>query len=226
MGKIIGRKKELELLKGLGDIESPAFLAVYGRRRVGKTFLIRQAFDNQFEFYLTGMSNVSLSQQLANFHAALMKYDPVANEDEPASDWFTAFQQLIALLESSKRAKKIVFLDELPWLDTAQSNFISALEHFWNSWASARNDIMLVVCGSAAGWMINKLINNRGGLYNRVTHRIKLEPFTLKECEEFLKYKLGIFDKYQIVQLYMVLGGIPFYLEQVDPKERDRKSVV
>src|SRR5258708_850305 len=225
MGKIIGRKKELELLKGLGDIESPAFLAVYGRRRVGKTFLIRQAFDNQFEFYLTGMSNVSLSQQLANFHAALMKYDHVANEDEPASDWFTAFQQLIALLESSKRAKKIVFLDELPWLDTAQSNFISALEHFWNSWASARNDIMLVVCGSAAGWMINKLINNRGGLYNRVTHRIKLEPFTLKECEEFLKYKLGIFDKYQIVQLYMVLGGIPFYLEQVDPKESAAQNI-
>lgn len=225
MNKIIGRKKELDLLKKVRDSESPTFLAVYGRRRVGKTFLIRQAFDNQFDFYLTGMSNVSLSHQLANFHAALIKYDSLANEKEPANDWFTAFQQLTILLESSKRAKKVVFLDELPWMDTAQSNFISALEHFWNSWASARNDIILVVCGSAAGWMINKLINNMGGLYNRVTHRIKLEPFTLKECEEFLKYKSGIFDKYQIVQLYMILGGIPFYLEQVDPKESAAQNI-
>lgn len=225
MNKIIGRKRELDLLKKLGDSETPTFLAVYGRRRVGKTFLIRKAFDNQFDFYLTGMYNVNLSQQLANFHAALLKYDPLANEKEPATDWFMAFQQLIALLESSKRVKKIVFLDELPWLDTAQSNFVSALEHFWNSWASARNDVMLVVCGSAAGWMINKLINNRGGLYNRVTHRIKLEPFSLKECEEFLKYKSGVFDKYQIVQLYMVLGGIPFYLEQVDPKESAAQNI-
>lgn len=225
MNKLIGRKKELDQLNKLKEGQSPAFLAVYGRRRVGKTFLIRQAFDNQFDFYLTGISNGSLAQQLANFHVALIQYDPLANEKEPAADWFTAFQQLTALLKSSKRSKKIIFLDELPWLDTAQSNFISALEHFWNSWASARNDVILIVCGSAAGWMINKLIHNRGGLYNRVTHRMKLEPFTLNECEEFLKYKSGIFDKYQIVQLYMVLGGIPFYLEQVDPTESAAQNI-
>ncbi len=223
VNKLIGRKKELDQLKKLRDSDSSAFLAVYGRRRVGKTFLIRQAFDNQFDFYLTGMSNGSLVQQLANFHATLIQYGSLANE--PAADWLSAFQQLIALLESSKRSRKVIFLDELPWLDTAQSNFISALEHFWNSWASARNDIILVVCGSAAGWMINKLIHNRGGLYNRVTHRIKLEPFTLKECEEFLKHKSGLFDKYQVVQLYMVLGGIPFYLEQVDPTESAAQNI-
>jgi len=225
MNKLIGRKKELNLLNSLKGEESPAFLAVYGRRRVGKTFLIRQAFDNQFDFYLTGLSNGNLTQQLANFHAALIQFDPMGTEREPATEWFTAFRQLIVLLESSKRSKKIVFLDELPWLDTAQSNFISALEHFWNSWASARNDVILIVCGSAAGWMINKLIHNRGGLYNRVTHRIKLEPFTLKECEEFLKYKSGIFDRYQVVQLYMVLGGIPFYLDQVNPAESAAQNI-
>jgi hypothetical protein len=225
MDKIIGRKKELDLLSKLNDSTSATFVAVYGRRRVGKTFLIRQAFHNQFDFYLTGMSKVSLSQQLANFHAALTKYSPLANEEKIASNWFTAFQQLSALLESSKRTKKIVFLDELPWLDIAQSDFIPALEHFWNSWASARNDVILIVCGSAAGWMINKLINNKGGLHNRVTHRIKLEPFTLKECEEFLKYKTAIFDRYQIVQLYMVMGGIPFYLEQIDVKQSAAQNI-
>jgi AAA+ ATPase superfamily predicted ATPase len=225
MSEIIGRRKELDLLNKLKDSPSAAFVAVYGRRRVGKTFLVRQAFQNQFDFYLTGMSNVSLSQQLANFHAALMKYNPQANEEKPASNWFTAFQQLAVLLESSKRTKKIIFLDELPWLDTPQSDFISALEHFWNSWASARNDVILIVCGSAAAWMINKLINNKGGLHNRVTHRIRLEPFTLKESEEFLKYKTAIFDRYQIVQLYMVMGGIPFYLEQIDPRQSAAQNI-
>lgn len=225
MSKVVGRQKELSILNKLKDNTSSVFVAVYGRRRVGKTFLIRQAFDNKFEFYLTGMSNVNLSQQLANFHASLIKYDAAARESIPASDWFTAFQQLSVLLELSKRKKKIVFLDELPWLDTAQSNFIPALEHFWNSWASARNDVILIVCGSAASWMINKLINNRGGLHNRVTHRIRLEPFTLKECEVFLRQKKAAYDQYQIIQLYMVLGGIPFYLEQVDVQQSAAQNI-
>jgi AAA+ ATPase superfamily predicted ATPase len=215
MMEIIGRKSELSHLRKLNEATSSSFVAIYGRRRVGKTYLIRNAFDNQFDFYVTGMWKVNLAQQLANFHVALIKYDLQAKAEEPANDWFTAFQQLAKLLESGKSGKKIVFLDELPWFDTAQSGFVSALEHFWNSWASARTDIILVVCGSAAGWMINKLINNKGGLHNRVTHRIRLEPFTLNECEEFFKYKGANFDRYQVIQLYMAMGGIPFYLEQI-----------
>lgn len=223
--KIIGRRQELDLLGKLKDNKSSSFVAVYGRRRVGKTFLIRHAFKNQFDFYMTGMWKVSLSQQLANFHTALIKYDPGSSEREPARDWFMAFQQLSQLLESRTHEKKIIFLDELPWLDTAQSNFMPALEHFWNSWASARTDIILIACGSAAGWMINKLINHKGGLHNRVTHRIRLEPFTLMECEEFLKYKRAIFDRYQIVQLYMVMGGVPFYLEQINNSQSAAQNI-
>ncbi len=214
--KMIGRKDELQLLNNLKEHTSSSFVAVYGRRRIGKTYLVRNAFVNQFDFYVTGISKVSLSQQLANFHIALQKYGPSAQEMEPAKDWITAFRQLSKLLESGKSGKKVIFLDELPWFDTAQSGFISALEHFWNSWASARTDIILIVCGSAAGWMISKLINNKGGLHNRVTHRIRLEPFTLKECEAFLKAKKANFDRYQVIQLYMVMGGIPFYLEQIN----------
>jgi uncharacterized protein len=130
--------------------------------------------------------------------------------------WFGAFQQLITHLEGSPEGRKVIFLDELPWLDTPQSGFVSALEHFWNSWASTRADILLVVCGSAASWMIHSLLMNTGGLYNRVTHRIKLEPFTLVECETYFASRGGAFNRYQLIQLYMVLGGIPFYLEQVD----------
>lgn len=223
--EIIGRKSELSHLRKLKEATSSSFIAIYGRRRVGKTYLIRNAFDNQFDFYVTGMWKVNLAQQLTNFHAALVKYDPLANPEEPANDWFSAFQQLARLLDSGKPGKKTIFLDELPWFDTTQSGFVSALEHFWNSWASARTDITLIVCGSAAGWMINKLINNKGGLHNRVTHRIRLEPFTLNECEEFLKYKGANFDRYQIIQLYMVMGGVPFYLEQINGTQSAAQNI-
>lgn len=217
MAKITGREEEVALLQSLNSIDRSAFVAVYGRRRVGKTFLIRNVYGEELVFQLTGIAKVSTAQQLANFHSALVRYFPEAENRPLPSDWFQAFQNLILLLEALPReGKKRIFLDELPWLDTPGSMFISALEHFWNSWASARQDIILLVCGSAASWMINELINNTGGLYNRITHRIRLEPFTLAECEAFFKSKSPGFDRYQLLQLYMALGGIPFYLEAVD----------
>jgi len=215
MGALIGRRDELSVLEKVRASDKSEFVALYGRRRVGKTFLIREAFQHDFAFYLTGVSNISLHQQLANFHGAIRKYYPDGSTTPP-DNWFAAFEQLEELILKSKSRKKTIFLDELPWLDTAQSGFIPALDYFWNSFASARKDIILVVCGSAASWMINTLIHNKGGLHNRVTYRIRLEPFSLSECEAFFKNRSGVFSRYQIVQLYMVMGGIPFYLDHVD----------
>jgi len=216
MNNLIGRRKELSVLKSLSASNKSEFVAVYGRRRVGKTFLIRTAFSQLFTFQITAFGNASLSQQLINFHINLQKLSP-ETENSPPSDWITAFQRLTVYLEKSDDSRKTVFFDELPWFDTHGSGFIQALEHFWNSWASARNDIVLIVCGSAASWMINKLINNRGGLHNRVTKRLKIVPFTLGECEKFLQSKNVFIDKYQIVQLYMVMGGVPFYWDEIVP---------
>ena len=213
--KFVGRLKELAQLRSLKTAKTAEFVAIYGRRRVGKTFLVREAYDNNFDFAVTGLANATLSQQLVNFNYAASKYASKQLNLAAPSNWQEAFQQLIAILEQSKSVRKVVFIDELPWLDTPNSGFISAIEHFWNSWASARKDIILVVCGSAAGWMISKLINNKGGLHNRVTQRIRVEPFTLRECEQFFREKSAVYDRYQIVLLYMVMGGIPFYLEQV-----------
>jgi uncharacterized protein len=212
---MIGRKEEIETLISLKQSNQSAFAAVYGRRRIGKTYLIRQVFEDTFTFKVTGIANVELLQQLANFHGALVNYFPELEDEPVAKDWFQAFQQLIKALEASDEPRKILFLDELPWLDNTKSYFIAALEHFWNSWASARPDILLIVCGSSASWMINNLINNKGGLHNRVTHQLKLDPFTLAECEDFFKSKSSSYTRYQILQLYMALGGIPFYLEAV-----------
>lgn len=227
MAKIIGRKKEIALLKSLETHRKSAFIAIYGRRRVGKTFLIRSVYENRFAFQLTGIANVGMKQQLANFHSALVRYFPEMEDQPLANDWFKSFQYLITGIENMPKdgRKKIIFLDELPWLDNPNSMFIPALEHFWNSWASAREDIILAVCGSAASWMINQLINNTGGLYNRITHRIQLNPFTLTECEAFFKAISPGYERYQLLQLYMVFGGIPFYLESINPQKSATQNI-
>lgn len=214
---IIGRQKEIAKFQKYYKSRKSEFIALYGRRRVGKTYLIRQVFREQMSFHMTGLANVGKKAQLGQFHAALIKYFPESEGSTPAEDWFIAFRQLIAAIEKKDSSqKKVIFLDELPWLDTRGSAFLSGLEHFWNSWASARTDILLIVCGSAASWMIKNLLNNRGGLHNRVTGRIKLVPFNLSETEAFLKDKKIAYNRYQVVLLYMVFGGVPFYLEQID----------
>lgn len=215
MNGLIGRKKEIKTLKSYLESNKSEFIAVYGRRRVGKTFLIRKVYQEDFLFQLTGIANANTSQQLAQFSAEMNRLSLATGV---VNDWFEAFRQLRDLIErQTNKTKKVIFLDELPWLDTKNSKFLSALEHFWNSYVSSRDDIILIVCGSAASWMINKLINNRGGLHNRVTGRIKLDPFSLKEVEAFLLSRNAVYDRYQILNLFMVFGGIPFYLDLIDP---------
>ena len=191
------------------NAEYSKFVAVYGRRRVGKTFLIRETFNYSFTFQHTGLAHGKMRDQLLSFRASLQNVS--GRKYSQFKNWYEAFFALENWLESLKSGKKIVFFDELPWMDTPRSNFISGLEHFWNSWASARKDILLIVCGSATSWIVNKLINNHGGLHNRLTNRILLQPFTLSECEEYSEAnRLGL-SRYQMVENYMIMGGIPFY---------------
>ena len=214
---VIGRKKEIQKLDSIIQSKKSEFLTVYGRRRVGKTFLIREYFDYTFDFQISGFANADTAQQLFNFDTTLSKQSNLVYET-PSSNWLIAFQRLMEHLESVKDTrKKVIFFDELSWFDTPASDFMMGLEHFWNSWATNRKDILLIVCGSAASWMINVLINNAGGLHNRITQKMKIEPFNLKETEEMLLAKNCVLDRYQVVQLYMVLGGIPYYLDAVQP---------
>ena len=219
--KLIGRQAEIEILRQTLESEKSEFVAIYGRRRVGKTFLIKELFEANYTFYFTGLANVGGAKQRANFSAYLTRFFPNAAEEVIPKDWFKAFRLLIKYLEKSEAKKKVIFIDELPWLDTPKSDFISALENFWNGWAAHRDDILLIGCGSATSWMIDSLINNTGGLHNRITKRIHLKPFTINEVELFLNNKDSHFERYELVQLYMAIGGIPFYLEAIDV----RKSV-
>lgn len=223
MAKIIGRKREQIQLERLFNSKEAEFLVVYGRRRVGKTFLIRNYFKDKFTFYHTALSPLELEEgdlqqaQLQNFASSLRSYG--ADIKDIPQDWLSAFDLLIDLLKrkSTENKKMVVFIDELPWLDTPKSGFITAFEHFWNGWAAGQDNLLLVTCGSATTWIVDRLLSNKGGLYNRVTHEIHLAPFTLKECEEYYKEHQIIMDRYDQIQCYMAIGGIPYYMSFMEP---------
>jgi len=213
--ELIGRKQEQYVLQQLVSSDQSEFAALYGRRRVGKTFLVRKFFKDDFAFYVSGLQKAPKREQMDNFNSALSFYGKMPYPK--VNSWMEAFRQLIHLLEhSEKRGKKVVFIDELPWMDTPRSGFLTAIDFFWNTWASARYDILFIACGSATSWIVNKLLNNTGGLYNRVTRRMHISPFNLGECEAFFKRKKMAFDRKSVIDAYMIFGGIPYYLEMFE----------
>lgn len=212
---MIGRTAEKARLLKYAESEESEFVAIYGRRRVGKTYLIRQTFQSRFSFQHTGIARGRTKEQLGAFGDSLREWG--SDFKGSPNDWFEAFNLLKDVIMKSSQKRKVVFLDELSYLDTKGSRFVPALEHFWNGWASARDDILLIVCGSATSWIINKVIKDKGGLHNRVTGRISLQPFTLKECEDYVASRGIVMTRYQIAETYMVLGGIPFYWRHLEP---------
>ena len=211
---LIGRLEEQRELQRYSESTEAEFVVIYGRRRVGKTYLVRRFFDERFAFYATGVAGGRKATQLRGFNAMLGRFGGKGT----AKDWFDAFEQLRELLESDGVArdestgKMIVFIDEMPWLDTARAGFLEALEFFWNSWGSARSDLLLIACGSATSWIIKNLLDNHGGLHNRVTGVIQLAPFTLSETEQLLRsYGLAL-TRQEVMEAYMVFGGVPYYL--------------
>lgn len=218
MSTIVGRKNEIAELEKLYQSERPEFVAIYGRRRVGKTFLIKQALKGRITFQHTGVSPVDqegeknrMKTQLDSFYYSLLSHG-LEGFKRPKS-WLEAFFQLEQLLKKlDDGSRQVVFIDELPWMDTPRSGFLSAFESFWNGWCSGRDNMMLVVCGSATSWILSNLSRNRGGLYGRLTDEIKLSPFTLKECEEYFSHEQIEMSRYDIIQSHMVFGGIPYYL--------------
>ncbi|MBR4624936.1 MAG: AAA family ATPase [Alphaproteobacteria bacterium] len=206
---IVGRKNEQAILQDLLNSTQSEFVAVYGRRRVGKTFLIRETFGYNFAFQHTGILDAPLNEQLAEFRESL--YDAGLEKSPMPQNWNEAFRLLKKLLTQKSDGKKVIFIDELPWLDTPRSNFIRALDHFWNGWATNRTDIILIVCGSATSWIIENIVMNYGGLHNRLTRQIHLQPFSLKECEEYCEFLQLGFVRKQVLEGYMIMGGIPYY---------------
>lgn len=206
---LISRDKEKKTLLDALQAEDSQFIAVYGRRRVGKTYLIRQTYSEMLTFEHSGLANAGRKEQIQAFTASIKR----AGLEIPVmpTNWLDAFELLKDLVEKSSGNKKVLFIDELSWMDTQKSGLLVALENFWNGGASARNDVVLVVCASATSWMLDKVIHNKGGLYNRLSSQIHLKPFKLCECEEYLESKGISISRYDILEMYMAVGGIPYY---------------
>lgn len=211
---IIGREYEMGLIQKYCESPKAELVAVYGRRRVGKTFLIKQYFENEFDFYFTGSFETTKNVQLKLFKNELERYSN--KKRTTPKDWFEAFEQLREYLSSLDKERIVVFLDELPWLDTPKSNFLAAFSYFWNSWGANHPRLKFFVCGSATTWMISKLIGDKGGMHGRVNRQIYLRPFTLGETEKFLQSRGIEWSRYQIAETYMIMGGIPYYLDMLD----------
>lgn len=212
---MIGREKEVAALERAAASEKSEFVAIYGRRRIGKTYLVRRTFGNRLLFSHSGVENVGMEGQLRAFRSSLR--DAGVAQPPRIANWFDAFDSLKDVARQAGGGKKIIFLDELPWMDTPKSNFVPALEFFWNGWASARNDIVLVVCGSATSWIVNHILKARGGLHNRVTEQLALRPFTLGECERFAN-ECGLeLARQDLAEAYMALGGVAWYWSLLRP---------
>lgn len=226
MEKLIGRQIEKQLLDDAMRSGVPELIALFGRRRVGKTFLIRRHLEKSIAFEFVGSRDVKLDEQLENFKKALGKAAGNEKIYQTPKNWLDAFDLLGHYLTPKlAQERAVVFLDEFPWLNTHKSRFLSAFDHWWNSWGNRQNNLVVIICGSAASWMIQNVVNSRGGLHNRITRKIRLLPFNLGETELFLKSRDVYMDRYQILQLYMVMGGIPHYLKEIRKGESSTQAI-
>ena len=208
---IIGRETEIKLLNDCYESQKAELVVVYGRRRIGKTFLVKSLFEDKFDFFVTGKYEGKKKDELELWNRKLVEYSGYPYT--VPRTWSEAFSQLKHYISTLKKDRIVVFIDEMPWLDTAKSNFVSEFENFWNDWASTKKNLLIIICGSATTWMNDNVISQKGGLHNRVTRKIKLSQFSLYETELFLKNKNIICNRHQIAEYYMIMGGTPYYLD-------------
>ena len=226
MEKLIGRMGEKAILQETFASSGVELVAIYGRRRVGKTFLVHSVFEKNIVFEFSGSHGASAKIQLQNFAREMEKVTGITLPLAVPADWAEALMQLQTWLSKELTAtRKVVFFDELPWLDSPRSNFLSAFSYFWNSWAVKQSHLLIIICGSAASWMIKNVVNNKGGLHNRITQTIRLLPFTLQETETYLHNRHVQLDRYQVLQIYMAMGGIPHYLKNIKPGESAAQGI-
>ncbi len=217
MQELIGREDEIEVLDRLYKSKNAEFLAIYGRRRVGKTFLITKYFKNKGIFFeITGTPNATAKEQRANFHDEFCSL--FGKNKKAPQTWAEALSQLKdAVSQVDPSQKVIIFFDELPWLASKNSRFLQALDYHWNRHFSRMPNVLLIVCGSSAFWMVSQIVNNKGGLYGRLSAHLRITPFSLGTTEKYLRSR-GIDLPYaQICEIYMVTGGVPKYLSYLEP---------
>ncbi len=221
----VGREEEITTLQALAHTQQADLVAIIGRRRIGKTYLVKNAFKSQFTFHITGIKDADKATMIQAFIVKIEEFSTAKFPITVPDNWMDTFRLLKTYLTSIKSVKKkVIFLDEFPWMDSHKSGFLAAFEFFWNDWA-VDQDITVIVCGSSTTWMLNNVVNNTAGLHNRITKYIRLAPFTLRETQQLLHGRGIKLPNYEIVQLYMALGGVPYYLNEVVQGESVIQSI-
>lgn len=221
--KIIGRKREISQLENIANSDRAELVAVYGRRRIGKTYLVKEFFNEKFDYYATGIFEGSQQDEIDAFCDGLYQKQRVAKAS--IKSWMDAFSALRQYLKGLRKKRVVVFLDELPWFDVPSGKFLKAFEWFWNSWGSTQDNLKIIVCGSATTWMTDKFISGKGGLYNRTTERIYLAPFDLSESEALLRHCGIDWERSLILDAYMIFGGVPLYLSMLKKEKSIDENV-
>ena len=217
MSNLIGRETEQALLNKYINSKQSEFIAIYGRRRVGKTFLVTESLSGRIDFDMTGIIEGDIDDQMTSFCVSLKAS---GYHGKLPKNWYEAFEALKDVIAARRDQKQVIlFIDELPCLDTPRSGLIKALDLFWNGWATRQRNVKLIVCGSATTWIIDNIIDNRGGLHNRITHEMHIHPFTLRETENYLLKNHFKWNRLSVCQAYMILGGIPYYLSILDNQQ-------
>jgi hypothetical protein len=217
---LIGRQAERETLSRAAAVDRAALVAIYGRRRVGKTHLVRTHLAPLAGVYfeIIGQHAAPRATQLANFKEQLESTFFRYRLPELTS-WREALSLLGDAVERAAHERPrepiVVFFDELPWMATHRSGLVPAIDYLWNARLSKLPNLVWVLCGSAASFMLDRLINAKGGLHNRITHRLRLDPFQLSDTRDFLASRGLRRGTAQTLELYMALGGVPYYLLQV-----------
>ncbi len=223
---IIGRRRELEELEKAYKSREAQFITVFGRRRVGKTFLIREFFKEKgcHFFHATGVEHGKQPEQLEKFIQALSKTFLRGSKVATPQNWSEAFAALQFEIEKLD-GKVVIFLDELPWMATRRSRLLFEIDYYWNNMWAGMPNVTLVVCGSASSWIVRKIIKGKGGFHKRTTLKLDVKSFNLSETREYLRdHRVSLSDKH-IVSLYMALGGIPYYLNLVNSKQTSQKNI-
>lgn len=209
MKRFVGRELELKKLRAIGEADEPSIVVVYGRRRVGKTELLEQAFRHRNILKFEGIEGLSEKDQYANAMRQLAKY---VGEDLLTKVQITSWSEFFDLVARyTKEGTWTIYLEELQWLANYESKLLSELKYAWDNQFRRNPKLLLILCGSAPSFMLEKVVHSKA-LYNRSQHEIHLQELSISETKLFLKNR----SDREIFNAYLSVGGIPEYLKWVD----------
>ncbi len=207
----VGRDYELDQLNTLYKAEGSQLVAVYGRRRVGKSTLVEQLMLHKPNLQFEGLEKVRTKGQIEQFTIDLRHQVADSILDSVVfANWQAVFEYLTRYFDECQE-KQLIFFDEFQWMAVGQSKLVSLIKSYWDRYWSKQN-IMLVLCGSVSSYMIKRVIKSKA-MYGRINYELALQPFSPPEIKLLLNNKRS---NDEVLLYSLIFGGIPKYLREID----------